>query len=109
MLEKLGRLFREERLLSLFADLLATYETRTDCGLPIGNLVSQHLANFYLGFLDHWLKNRLKVKGYVRYMDDFLIFADSRSILREWLRKIEIFLDFELELQLKSNVQLNRT
>ncbi len=107
--KKLERLFRERRLLSLFADILATYETRPGLGLPIGNLISQHLANFYLGFLDHWLKNELKVKGYVRYMDDFILFAESRSLLRECLEKIENFLDFELGLEIKKNIQLNRT
>ncbi len=50
-------------------------------GLPIGNLTSQFLANVYLNPLDHFVKHELRVKGYVRYMDDFLLFGDDRREL----------------------------
>jgi retron-type reverse transcriptase len=46
-------------------------------GLPIGNLTSQILANFYLNPLDQFVKRSLQVQGYVRYCDDFLLFANS--------------------------------
>ena len=109
LLKKLSRQFREKRLLDFFARLLATYETLPGQGLPIGNLISQHFANFYLGSFDHWVKGVIRVKGYLRYMDDFLLFGASRSILQEWLVELEIFLGCELGLRVKSNVQLNRT
>lgn len=51
-------------------------------GLPIGNLTSQFLSNVYLSPLDHFVKHELRIKGYVRYMDDFLLFDDDRSRLR---------------------------
>ena len=105
----LARRFREKELLALFADLLASYETGPGRGLPIGNLISQHLANFYLGHFDHWLKEEMRVKGYLRYMDDFLVFAEDKAALKELLLKIVHFLDQELGLQLKDDVQLNRT
>lgn len=51
-------------------------------GLPIGNLTSQFFANVYLNPLDHFVKHALRVKGYVRYLDDFLLFGQDRATLR---------------------------
>jgi len=51
-------------------------------GLPIGNLTSQFLANVYLNDLDHFVKHELRVKGYVRYVDDFILFGHDRATLR---------------------------
>lgn len=48
-------------------------------GLPIGNLTSQWFANFYLSGLDHFAKEALRAPGYVRYMDDFVLFAESKA------------------------------
>jgi retron-type reverse transcriptase len=52
-------------------------------GLPIGNQTSQFFANVYLDPLDHLVKDRLRVGSYVRYRDDFLVFADDKSFLAE--------------------------
>ncbi len=51
-------------------------------GLPIGNLTSQFLSNVYLDGFDHFVKQELRVKGYVRYVDDFLLFVASRAEVR---------------------------
>jgi len=61
-------------------------------GLPIGNLTSQFFANFHLDALDHFAKETLQVPGYVRYVDDFALFGDSKRELWEWRDKIERFL-----------------
>lgn len=50
-------------------------------GLPIGNLTSQFWANVYLNPLDHYIKRELKCKGFIRYVDDMLLFADSKNEL----------------------------
>ena len=70
-------------------------------GLPIGNLTSQHFANLYLGELDHLVKERLRLPGYVRYMDDFAIFADSKAQLHETLARVREFLGGTLRLELR--------
>jgi retron-type reverse transcriptase len=72
--------------------------------VPIGNLTSQHFANIYLGELDHFLKDRLALRGYVRYMDDFICFADEKEDLHYLLDKIKIFLTEQLCLSLKEKV-----
>jgi Retron-type reverse transcriptase len=51
-------------------------------GLPIGNLTSQFFANIHLHPLDLFVKHKLRVKGYLRYVDDFLLFGDDRSLLK---------------------------
>ena len=66
-------------------DLFAVLRPR---GLPIGNLTSQFWANVYLDPLDHFVKRRLRCGGYLRYVDDFLLFADDKRQLWEWRRAI---------------------
>jgi hypothetical protein len=53
-------------------------------GLPIGNLTSQFWANCYLNPFDHFVKRELRCPAYLRYVDDFLLFGDSRRQLWEW-------------------------
>ena len=62
-------------------------------GLPIGNLTSQFFANLYLNGLDHFCKEVLRAKGYLRYVDDFALFHDSPEQLREWRCCIDRFLE----------------
>lgn len=61
-------------------------------GMPIGNLTSQMFANLYLNELDQHCKHKLKIKKYVRYMDDVLIIGKNKRELREAWTAIEIFL-----------------
>lgn len=72
-------------------------------GLPVGNLTSQFLANVYLDPFDHYIKNRLSIKHYVRYMDDFVIFDNDKEFLKNLRHGIGDFLSTELKLQLKPN------
>lgn len=69
-------------------------------GLPIGNVSSQILAIFYLNDLDHYIKEVLRCKYFVRYMDDIVIFHEDREYLKFCLEKIKFKLahDFALEL-----------
>jgi RNA-directed DNA polymerase len=62
-------------------DLLAPLERRT--GIPIGNLTSQFFANLYLDDLDHYLKERLRAKAYLRYVDDMVVLGDDKAWLAE--------------------------
>ena len=61
-------------------------------GLPIGNLTSQVFANFYLNPFDHAVKERLGCRGYLRYVDDFALFSNSKRQLRIWHEQIEVHL-----------------
>ena len=93
--------FKDKALLNLFDKLLASYCVTEGRGLPIGNLTSQYFANFYLGIFDHYAKERMKVKGYVRYMDDVLLFANTMQEIKDILHTAKHFLEEELLLTLK--------
>jgi retron-type reverse transcriptase len=71
-------------------DLFTPGERRQ--GIPIGNQTSQFFANVYLDPLDHFVKDRLGIKGYVRYVDDFLVFADDKRHLADVREQIQDFL-----------------
>jgi RNA-directed DNA polymerase len=62
-------------------DLFAAMRPR---GLPIGNLTSQFWANVYLNELDQFVKRELRCHAYLRYVDDFLLFADNKRTLWQW-------------------------
>lgn len=77
-------------------------------GLPIGNLTSQFLANVYLNELDQYVKKTLKIAGYGRYVDDFVIFANSKEQIGYWRDQISQFLENKLHVRLhprKSQIQ----
>jgi len=59
------------------------YRINQDKGMPIGNLSSQLFANIYLNDFDHWLKETLQVKHYVRYVDDMVILGHSKEYLQQ--------------------------
>ena len=105
----LARKFKDARLLEVFDRILATYQTAPGRGLPIGNLTSQHFANYYLAPLDRFIKETLQCRSYVRYMDDFVVWGETAAELKEVWRQVEAFLTTELKLELKPNVMLNRT
>jgi len=71
-------------------DLLTMLERRR--GLPIGNLTSQFFANVYLNGFDHFIKEQLKVKKYLRYVDDFALFSHDHGFLSEARFALEDYL-----------------
>lgn len=72
-------------------DLFTPFERRK--GLPIGNLTSQFFANVYLNAFDHFIKEELRLPGYIRYVDDALGFSDDKEQLRDGKARSQIFLD----------------
>ena len=79
-------------------------------GLPIGNMTSQILAIFYLNDLDHYIKEVLHIKYYIRYMDDFLLFHKDKKYLKycenrikEELLKLKLTLNDKTEIIKLSN------
>ncbi|HRD92860.1 MAG TPA: RNA-directed DNA polymerase [Accumulibacter sp.] len=61
-------------------------------GLPIGNLTSQWFANLYLDGFDHYVKEVLRAP-YLRYVDDFALFADDPEVLAKWRQAIARYLE----------------
>lgn len=84
-------------------------------GLPIGNFTSQYLANLYLAYFDHWVKEELakivmKRFGvkiyYYRYMDDMVILCADKEALHFVLDMMGLYLGGELKVEIKSNWQI---
>lgn len=109
LLERLERVFKDRRLLDLFAAVVDGYRTTPGRGLPIGSLTSQHFANLYLGELDRFVKETLRLPGYVRYMDDIAAWSDDTPTLAAAEARIREYLDVELALTVKPEPYRNRT
>ena len=89
--DKLKRKIKDKDALQILFDIIDSEE----CGLGIGNMTSQILAVFYLDAMDKYIKEVLKIKYYVRYQDDFLLWHESKEYLRFCLEKIRVFLEKE--------------
>ncbi len=96
---KLSKIIKDKDCLDLLFDIIDSFGIEK--GLPIGNLTSQFFANLYLSELDHFVLENLKPSGYCRYMDDFILFSNSKIDLKKMLNSIESFCLNNLLLTLK--------
>ena len=94
----LKKRMRDKELLA-FTNVLI-YDDGEKKGIPIGNYTSQFFANIYLNELDHFIKEKLKVRFYVRYMDDFILLLKSKEEAIRLKKVIEKFLEENLDLEL---------
>lgn len=97
----LRRKFKDRDLLWLLDEIIDSAP-----GLPIGNYLSQYLANFYLTYFDHWLKETKGVRHYFRYADDLVILSPSKPCLHSLLADIRTYLDARLKLEVKDTYQV---
>lgn len=92
----------KERLIN---EIKSIPEYKKGKGLPIGNMSSQFLAILYLNELDHYIKEELKIKGYIRYMDDGILIHQDKEYLKKCLNDIERILDkYKLKLNNKTKI-----
>jgi hypothetical protein len=103
VLDAVARVTKDNQVLTLCRTILAGPPGRvsTGVGLPIGALTSQWFANAVLDRLDRFVKEELRVPGYVRYMDDMVLFADHRRVLAAAKDAVERHLADPLNLVLK--------
>lgn len=73
--------------------------------IPIGNYTSQYYANIYLNELDHFIKDQLNIKYYIRYMDDFILLLNNKDECIYYLNKIKLFLNDNLNLELNNKTK----
>ncbi len=120
--QKYAKMFKDKELLELLyeiidssitaeiEDLSAIYLLEEDVdpntGIPIGNYLSQYSGNYYFSSFDHWIKEEKKVKHYFRYMDDIVIFAETKQELHELKDEIAKYFHEELRLAIKGNWQV---
>ena len=108
--DKFRKIIHDEKFLQvLFLVLdsnIATYQGQEiNMGLPIGYYLSQWIANWFLQDFDYFIKQKLKIKCYIRYVDDFVLLSPNKKELHKALAAISEYLK-NLDLRLKSNYQV---
>ncbi len=99
--KQLSRLFKDGILLNIFKSIIDSYCVRPGKGVPIGNLTSQYFANHYLSKTDHYVKEVVKIPGYVRYMDDIILWHNDKKDLMDVGLLLKQYSESELKLTLK--------
>lgn len=102
--QKYRHLFKDDGLLWLLDEIIDS--TPGDTGIPIGNYISQYSGNFYLSQFDHWIKEVKHVKYYFRYMDDIVIFGQTKEELHRLRKEIDFYFRTQLKLVIKDNWQV---
>jgi len=108
LLDQLFRLFREAKLKELLRMIVdhSPVGVRPGKGLPIGSLTSQWFANLYLNSIDHWILQKMIPKAYLRYMDDFALWSDSKDHLFAIAAELQYRLTTTLHLEQKRKATL---
>jgi retron-type reverse transcriptase len=97
----LEKKFKERLLIDMFGQIISSYSASAGRGLPIGNLTSQYFANHYLAASDHYIKEVLNAKAYVRYMDDMVIWDNDKETLLDIGNQFAHYITNQLQLELK--------
>lgn len=107
--EKLRRVVDNTKVMTLLEIIIDSYSTpdKIGCGLPLGNQTSQWFALFYLDRIDRLIKEQQQIKYYIRYMDDFVLIHQDKSVLIKIWRLIENELKQEC-LVLNSKTQVTK-
>lgn len=101
--DKLERKIKDKEALNIVYKILDSDNT-----LSIGFMTSQILGIFYLNDFDHYIKEVLKIKYYVRYQDDFILLHHDKEYLKHCLIKIKQYLEKDkLELNIKTRIYKN--
>lgn len=98
----LKKKIKDDRLLSI-TERIVKNGGCGEKGLPIGNLTSQFFANVYLNSFDTFVKEQLKARYYIRYMDDFVVFCKEKKQLKMLRQPMTEYLKDCLGLELKDS------
>jgi RNA-directed DNA polymerase len=109
LLDRLNRRFNGQGFLNMLERIVRSFQTTPGKGLPIGSLTSQYFANLYLNDADRWISSRKQAVGYVRYMDDMIVWCRSKPDSRDMLNELQGYLSEQLALTLSKGTQINRT
>ena len=104
LLNIIKRKIKDKDLLWLINEIL--YAQKREKGLEIGNYTSQMFANIYLNEIDQYVKHKLKIKYYFRYMDDSVILVKTKQEAINALEKIKKYLKENLKLELNRKTQI---
>lgn len=106
LMKKLERVFDDKEVFKLLCHIIKSYEESPGVGLPLGNQTSQWFALYYLDGVDRLIKEKLQIKYYTRYMDDFVLLHKDKDYLRKCLIEIRSICENELGLELNEKTQI---
>lgn len=102
--------FKDRVVIKCFCDVVLRNKkeqpNEANIGLPLGNQSSQWFALLYLNVIDRFVKEVLRVKGYIRYMDDMILIHRDKGYLQNCLKEIENKCKTELKLSLNQKTQI---
>lgn len=103
--KKLVKIVKDLDMLNLLFSIIDSFNFESNKGLPMGNQTSQCFALLYLNDIDHYIKEKLPVKYYVRYMDDMILFVENRNKAAFIFKEINSFvIEENLVLNPKSQI-----
>ena len=91
LLDIIAKRVKDDKVLWLVNTILNNFDNDR-IGMPLGNMTSQFFANLYLNNFDQFVKKRLKMKYYLRYVDDFVILHKDKKVLEDCKNKISKYL-----------------
>lgn len=103
-----ARVIHDPKMIRLLDAIIDVYEDTPGKGIPIGFYTSQWFANWYLQGLDHYIKEDLQAKCYVRYMDDMVILGPNKRELHRMKDSIATYTREVLKMELKDDWQVFR-
>ncbi len=110
LLKILDERIPDKKIVNLLKEIITSFHsTAPGTGLPLGNLTSQLFCNIYLNKFDQFVKHQLKVKHYIRYADDFVIFSLDRKYLENVSLLLAEFLQSKLRLTLHPDKMFIKT
>ena len=104
LLQIINKKIKDKNIIWLINEII--YAQKREKGLEIGNYTSQIFANIYLNEIDQYIKQKLKIKYYYRYMDDSVVLTKTKKQAIDILRKIKKYLKEKLELELNKKTQI---
>ena len=93
LLKLLSNKVSDPKAIWLLGQVVESFHSSPNKGMPLGNLTSQLFANIYLDPLDRFIKHKMRVKYYLRYADDLLILAQDKQTLAVYLLDIQKFIE----------------
>ncbi len=92
----------DEDTLWLLGQIIDSFHSGSNLnvGLPLGNVTSQLFINVYMNEFDQFMKQKLKIRYYLRYCDDFVILDGDRIYLENLIPKLATYLENRLNLSL---------
>ena len=104
--EQMKETIKDEKVLDIIYKIIDSFNDDTGKGVPIGALPSQTFANVNMMQFDHYMKESLHIKNYVRFMDDFIIVGNSKAELHRILGEVKWYIETQLKLTLNPKTKI---